>query len=461
MDDDEGSHSHSSRVSQRRLTLSDSFSKFAAHTFTRRRTTTDFSEATSSNTVNPRSCLPSKIPRKASFFSGFNTIIPGVVSANKDNKDNKENKENQPARSRITNPFHKSSERTAQRSFFSQSTDDNDTASLIPNFNRRDSSTHITERKLMAPILPPLPRSSTMGHLTQPTTPGFMRSTSSSAARRAERITPRIVYVPRRAHIPTPPRAKGYRLSSSATNFSLPLTKKNGTKTTKDIATEDNIEEEADDNNQTQNDTSNIAADTTIEEEAESSCLAKTVSQDELEAILDRSLIISPSQILSNDDSSFSETNLATDPGAIDEGPGIQPQDLEAPTLLESPTVSSPNMVKSFFLPKDPVLKLIPLSQVHIPQFPTYWLGRFTALSDRYRAEALAKPSEPISTSMLNDTLRNHRVFEYLRTLCVTKEVEVSLDEFQRLWEQRTGFRGGKYIRERRGLFEKVMGRKK
>ncbi|KAL8686225.1 MAG: hypothetical protein Q9218_007256, partial [Villophora microphyllina] len=66
----------------------------------------------------------------------------------------------------------------------------------IPPFKSTASatSTHIKERRLMAPINPPLPRSSTMAapfntsarqtiHQTSPDTPNFMRPTSTSAAR--------------------------------------------------------------------------------------------------------------------------------------------------------------------------------------------------------------------------------------------------------------------------------------
>ena len=58
-----------------------------------------------------------------------------------------------------------------------------------------ESTVKIEERRLMAPINPPLPRSTTMGPLNDPTahshqysspgTPSFMRPTSSSAARRS------------------------------------------------------------------------------------------------------------------------------------------------------------------------------------------------------------------------------------------------------------------------------------
>lgn len=86
----------------------------------------------------------------------------------------------------------------------------------------RESSVKIEERRLMAPINPPLPRSTTMGPLTtqsvhssqqfSPRTPNFMRSTSSSAARTSD--ISNVCKVP-----PTPLRIASGQKSSDMPSF--------------------------------------------------------------------------------------------------------------------------------------------------------------------------------------------------------------------------------------------------
>ncbi|KAL8832030.1 MAG: hypothetical protein Q9191_000523 [Dirinaria sp. TL-2023a] len=81
----------------------------------------------------------------------------------------------------------------------------------------------------------------------------------------------------------------------------------------------------------------------------------------------------------------------------------------------------------------------------------SFWLGRVSALSDRFRTEALAEsmnalppPSiEAVQTSatvshpMHDDNRRYRRVFVTLYGLCDTEEARASLREFQGTWEQR------------------------
>ncbi|KAI4098353.1 MAG: hypothetical protein LQ339_006504 [Xanthoria mediterranea] len=91
------------------------------------------------------------------------------------------------------------SDRLARTSFFKQHSARHSIAAvpLTPSTKVKDgeSTVKIAERRLMAPIDPPLPRSTTMGPLngpsahsrqhSSPRTPSFMRPTSSSAARRS------------------------------------------------------------------------------------------------------------------------------------------------------------------------------------------------------------------------------------------------------------------------------------
>lgn len=91
------------------------------------------------------------------------------------------------------------SDRLARTSFFKQHSARHSIAALhlTPSTKAKDgeSTVRIAERRLMAPIDPPLPRSTTMGPLngpsahsrqhSSPRTPSFMRPTSSSAARRS------------------------------------------------------------------------------------------------------------------------------------------------------------------------------------------------------------------------------------------------------------------------------------
>ena len=100
---------------------------------------------------------------------------------------------------------------------------------------------------------------------------------------------------------------------------------------------------------------------------------------------------------------------------------------------------------------------------------PTYWLGLFVAVSDRFRTEALlplhSSSTKTIITSsshdMNDDYQRAAHVFTYLKSICVSKEAEQSLEQFRKLWEAKGGVADeGKKIKEKRGVFEKLMGKK-
>lgn len=70
---------------------------------------------------------------------------------------------------------------------------------------------------------------------------------------------------------------------------------------------------------------------------------------------------------------------------------------------------------------------------------------------------------------MHDDSRRIRYSFVHLRNLCCTREATESLDEFQRLWlenERRQegkimeGESGGKRVKEKRGMFEILRGRR-
>ena len=115
-----------------------------------------------------------------------------------------------------------------------------------------------------------------------------------------------------------------------------------------------------------------------------------------------------------------------------------------------------------------------------------WWLGRYTALSDRFRTNALPEPPTPnahdpaapspspsfSSTDSLNQPMhdearRNRRVYIHLRSLCMTDEAKESLDSFKAMMEERErkmaegGGKLGPKIREKKGFFQGLMGKKR
>ena len=103
--------------------------------------------------------------------------------------------------------------------------------------------------------------------------------------------------------------------------------------------------------------------------------------------------------------------------------------------------------------------------EIHSAQPQSYWLGRLTALSDRFRTEALeatqryhssssssssssSRSGSPASatssisrprarSSMHDNTLRMDRVWGHLRALCITPEARFSLEDFKDMYEVR------------------------
>lgn len=133
--------------------------------------------------------------------------------------------------------------------------------------------------------------------------------------------------------------------------------------------------------------------------------------------------------------------------------------------------------------------------QIHEAQPPMWWLGRYTALSDRFRTGALpsppSSPSRPhssrtdfspttngtsatglisASSSNANHPMhdadrRNRRVYIHLRSLCTTDEARASLDGFKAVMEAREkqilAGPQGKAVKEKQGWLEGLMGKKK
>lgn len=165
------------KLGRQKSSFSEALTKFTSNTFNRRRTDACIPSSPSSNSITYQSRIPTPagVDRSASFFSTLNTFAskPTVFVS-----------EECPQLS-YTKRGRKISERLAQTPFFShQPQEQNDPT---PKRNR-ESSIIIEHRGLMQPVHPPLPRSNTIGNLSQsqqssPHTPGFMRPTTSSARR--------------------------------------------------------------------------------------------------------------------------------------------------------------------------------------------------------------------------------------------------------------------------------------
>lgn len=243
-----------------RKSLTDTFARFAASAFNRRRTTTDVQASTSSDTSKFRSRLPTPSePSSGSyFFEGFSSLINPSTP----------NKENKRGLLGITKPHRTSNLAPLE----SPKPEDDDLIPLTKAATKRHS-TPVTHRALMAPLHPSQPRATISGprtsisgprnsiggprssisgprnsiggprigiggNLVENDTPSFMRSTSSSTARSAGHGAPRSSLSVKTTATPTSPRNR--RLSSipvpRVTNFSLPISKFNNPRAQRQIS---------------------------------------------------------------------------------------------------------------------------------------------------------------------------------------------------------------------------------
>ena len=151
--------------------------------FRRKSSISDYFSTTETTQKRSRIPTPHGIPRTTSFFASLSTFSSKASTTNA------------PAPSRAS----KLSTRFAHRPFWTRV--DTVSAPATPGESatdgkRRESSVQITQHKLMAPLGPPMPRSKTIAVLAShtppslsPQTPHFARPTSSSEAKRRERVT--------------------------------------------------------------------------------------------------------------------------------------------------------------------------------------------------------------------------------------------------------------------------------
>ena len=448
------------KFADRKSSFSDTLSKFASNTFTRRRTTTEFSTTSASipsTTTKPqhfqsRLPTPSKLPRSSSFFSSLNAFVPRVTPSHTYSKI----LEPESTEVKATKKSRDFSYRLSQPTSFFHSASANKEAEepLLPSQKRRDSTTQITQRGLMQPITnPPLPRRSTTNNLNQKPvgqTPSFMRPTSSSAARHtitraAGKINNAFSQPASKTATPSNVRARPSGRRPSGRNLSLPAAS---------------------------------GAFTEIPEEDNQFIDSPNLG---LEMAADNSRVVSPSQILHEE---IGPCGAELDASVKPAEPGLMSQPVQEEeeeemedhvSEEEEPVLTlNPHLVRSS-PPLPPLSYLAPqtksqTSQINTAQPTSYWLGRLTALSDRFRTEALLgapTPAEAASSPMQDDACRMRRVFLHLHVLCATKEARKSLEQFWEMWAEREagigsgGGKGGKKVKEKRGVFETLMGRKK
>ena len=78
--------------------------------------------------------------------------------------------------------------------------------------------------------------------------------------------------------------------------------------------------------------------------------------------------------------------------------------------------------------------------QIYHPMPTSYWSGRFTSLSDRFRGEALAAIPMSPSHPMMNDTIRLRRVLNELSSQCQTIEARRSLFQYWKAYASTYGW---------------------
>lgn len=180
-----------SRLGSRKF--SGTMSRISSSTFSgRRNTTTTLPSSVSSIQLNHQSRLPtpSGIPRSTSFLCSLNHFNHPSID---------ENQPPQPIEQ------HRLPERSSQQRSSSRRT------SQIPRVASRsgqktDSSVKIEQRGLMQPMQPPLPRSSTMGHLSSSQSLGVLQENTNTGGTHTERdIRRQSIVLNKRNQTLTPP----------------------------------------------------------------------------------------------------------------------------------------------------------------------------------------------------------------------------------------------------------------
>ncbi|KAF6233825.1 hypothetical protein HO173_008037 [Letharia columbiana] len=491
------------QTSQRKSSFSEALTKITSNTFNRRRTNTGIPSSTSSIAINHHSRIPTPagIDRSTSFFSTLNTF------ASKSTTSTSEESPQPP----LTRRSRKISERLAQTPFFSHQHQQQ--CALTPR-NNRESSVKIEQRGLMQPVHPPLPRSNTIGNLGQsqqssPHTPGFMRPTTSSARRsstmgRSNTAAPSSMAGGSNIAVQCQRNSSLRTITGSSTPSKTP-TQARQVPADAFPARNDSLVSapsmtdgpgpafESETNSTDYSDGANFQV---TNQHAHEIVMTKESDNGKPKASADHMYQIrrgpqakdAKRGILksNNKNHNLSEdlSNLYVD-GEVDSSKGERDIDemkarsdqgtLEYSERTGSPESSNPRLI-------------------HEAQAPMWWLGRYTALSDRFRTSALPSPpsspsrpqssktefssmNEPSQTGLtsasssnanhpMHDTdRRNRRVYIHLRSLCTTEEARASLDEFKGIMEARekkiAAGSQGKTVKEKQGWLEGLMGKKK
>ena len=533
------------KISQRKSSFSEALTKFTSNTFNRRRTNIGLPSSTSSVDINHQSRIPTPagIDRSTSFFSNLNTFASKSTASTSEESP-------QPC---FTKRPRKISERLAQTPFFSHQHQQQ--PAITPRSNR-ESSVKIEQRGLMQPVHPPLPRSNTMGILGQspgssPHTPGFMRPTTSSARRssamaRSDTAAPSsmagrgsaVMQRQRNQSLRpiggsnTPSKTPTQARQVSAARFptrsdSLASTPRMTGEPGPAIESETAPADYSDGanfqiTNQLIQERSTAKEGNSKKSKASADLMPETrrvpPAKESQKGIL-KSKNKQLSDILSNlyvDDEPESskaehdddETKARSDQGTPEYSERTASPESSNPRLVSDRSPLNPIPLhhplpigNHFLKPPHPFLPSSQLMhhhlQIHEAQSPIWWLGRYTALSDRFRTGALPSPSSsptrshsssqqqqtdlpPTSTNtagltsasssnanhpMHNVERRNRRVYIHLRSLCTTDEARASLDDFKAAMEAReaktAGGPQGKAVKEKQGWLDGLMGKKK
>lgn len=487
-------------LSHGKSSLSESFRKFTNDTFTWRptatsATTSHLPKSTSLASVSvlqqSRLPTPSGIPRSTSFFGGLNHHPPrarrdGHAAA-------RENAATIPETRKEP-----SFQATGQQQRHPQPA--TSTGPPVPHGASRTPSIQIEQRRLMQPVLPSLPLSTSSGNLnipiqTQqyhhhqhhhyhhhhpssawPISGGESNSSSSGGSEnRQRRITisqperrPAGSMISSREHIKTPiPTRKAVRDRKNSHAVAPPppppppiTPSRPGGQLGQGSAAVSRVSRFSEGFGSKSSPQARPQTNQKGHSSAKERENGKHDIDTEAKSTVDRSQVIreSPSKNLLSCQSHEAGIFLDTgDRGDVE----IEPPDPNLVSFLYRRNSSLPTAG-----PLSLIFSLLKKPQVHTSQPTTYWLGRYTALSDRFRSSGLpsfdpptptyiatsqtpnfstpitAAARSPTSPSFRHDPIhntlqRNRRVFTQLRALCGTEEASQSLDEFHKQWEKK------------------------